>query len=104
MKKLNCWEYKKCGREPGGEKVKELGVCPVSTEKSVNGMNCGINGGRVCWAVTGTLCGGKVQGSFALKVDKCIECEFFALVMQEEGQNSVPIPEVLKVLKKQTGK
>jgi hypothetical protein len=29
-KKLNCWEVKKCGREPGGVKVKELGVCPAS--------------------------------------------------------------------------
>lgn len=23
----NCWEFKKCGRETGGSKVKELGVC-----------------------------------------------------------------------------
>jgi len=25
---LNCWEFKKCGREPGGEKASELGICP----------------------------------------------------------------------------
>ncbi|MGE5174112.1 MAG: two-CW domain-containing protein, partial [Betaproteobacteria bacterium] len=28
MEKLNCWEHKKCGRQPGGHKVAELGVCP----------------------------------------------------------------------------
>ncbi len=26
-KKLNFWEYKKCGREHVGEKVYEFGVC-----------------------------------------------------------------------------
>ncbi|MBF0521431.1 MAG: hypothetical protein HQL24_00075 [Candidatus Omnitrophica bacterium] len=100
MSKKNCWEHKKCGRELGGEKVLELGVCPVATEQSVNGMNCGINGGRVCWAITGTLCGGKVQGSFALKVDGCIQCEFYELVLQEEGLNGIAIKDVLKALKK----
>ena len=29
--KKNCWEYKKCGREVGGAKVKDLGVCPAAT-------------------------------------------------------------------------
>jgi len=28
--KLNCWEFKKCGRQPGGPKVAELGVCPAT--------------------------------------------------------------------------
>jgi hypothetical protein len=25
----NCWEFKNCGREIGGIKVKEMGVCPA---------------------------------------------------------------------------
>jgi len=29
MKKYNCWEFKKCGREPGGEKADRLGICPA---------------------------------------------------------------------------
>ncbi len=33
MGKLNCWDFKKCGRQSGGEKAHELGVCPASTEK-----------------------------------------------------------------------
>jgi hypothetical protein len=48
-------------------------------------MNDGINGGRICWAVAGTLCGGKVQGTFAEKLSACMECQFYQLVRQEEG-------------------
>lgn len=28
--KLNCWEFKKCGREPGGLKARERGACPAT--------------------------------------------------------------------------
>ena len=83
----NCWEFKRCGREPQGAKASILGVCPASTETRVNGMNQGTKGGRVCWAVTGTLCGGKVQGSFAMKLANCMECEFYKLVAHEEAAN-----------------
>jgi hypothetical protein len=82
--KLNCWEVKQCGREPGG-KSKDLGVCPASVEKRLDGMHGGINAGRACWMVAGTLCFGKVQGTFAGKYDTCKRCDFFNLVKQEEG-------------------
>ena len=26
---MNCWEFKKCGREGGGVKSIELGTCPA---------------------------------------------------------------------------
>ncbi|MBI5445121.1 MAG: hypothetical protein HY900_28410 [Deltaproteobacteria bacterium] len=81
----NCWEMKKCGREPAGAKTKELGVCPAATDASSNGVNGGKNAGRICWAVSGTLCGGKVQGSFAQKRLSCMSCEFFAHVKETEG-------------------
>jgi len=86
MAKQNCWEYKKCGRQAGGAKVPELGVCPAASEKRVHGMHQGINGGRACWAVTGTFCGGNVQGTFASKLVNCMECEFYRLVGSEEGK------------------
>ena len=92
--KQNCWEFKKCGREPGGAKSKELGVCPAAAERRLNSLNSGKNGGRACWALTGTLCGGKVQGTFATKVGNCLQCEFYGLVAKEEGsafQNSTAI-------------
>lgn len=85
MPGINCWEFKKCGREPGGAKASDLGVCPAAAEKAVDGSNHGINGGRVCWYVAGTLCGGKVQGTFAAKLPNCRECEFYRLVIKEEG-------------------
>ena len=81
----NCWDFKKCGREPGGAKVAELGVCPAPTDTSSGGLNGGEKGGRICWAVAGTFCGGKVQGSFAQKRMSCLSCDFFKLVKEEEG-------------------
>ena len=85
--KLNCWEFKKCGREPGGAKVAELGVCPVANETLSNGLNEGSNAGRICWAVAGTLCGGRVQGTFAQKRRSCVQCDFYKRVKEEEGKD-----------------
>lgn len=85
MAKLNCWEFKKCGREPGGARVAELGECIAALDDSTEGINGGRNGGRVCWAVSGTLCGGKTQGTFARKIANCLlDCAFFRSVMQDE--------------------
>ena len=80
----NCWEVKGCGRQPGGAKVAELGVCPAPTA-NLSGVNAGNHGGRICWALAGTLCGGKVQGTFAQKAVNCMACEFYAIVRREEG-------------------
>lgn len=84
MKKANCWVFKKCGREVGGQKVNELGVCPVAVDQSLDGAHGGLNAGRACWVVAGTLCGGKLQGTFAKKLHNCWNCEFMKKVQQEE--------------------
>lgn len=84
MAKLNCWEYKKCGREPGGVKINELGVCVAATEERLDGFNGGKNAGRLCWAVAGTLCSVDITGSFAKKLQSCISCDFLKLVTKEE--------------------
>jgi len=63
---MNCWEFKKCGREKGGARAKELGVCPAWP-----------NGGTQCARMAGTLCGGKVQGTFASKLAGCMGCAFY---------------------------
>jgi len=83
--KRNCWEIKNCGRQPGGKMVNELGVCPATVDTSSDGLNHGKNAGRICWAAAGTLCGGKVQGIFALKIDSCLKCDVFQKVAEEEG-------------------
>lgn len=85
MNKMNCWEHKKCGREVGGAKSAELGVCPAALEERLNGLHGGKNGGRACWVIAGTLCGGQVQGVFAQKWRNCFECDFFKRLKSEEG-------------------
>ena len=85
MSKENCWEVKGCGREPGGAKAVELGICPAATDRPSHGVNDGQNGGRFCWAVSGTLCGGVKQGTFAQKRLSCMSCEFFGKVRDEQG-------------------
>ena len=99
MAKRNCWEVMKCGREPGGSKVGEKGVCPTALAVEVDGMNCGHNGGRACWAISGTLCKGKVQGEFALKYRDCRNCNFYKLVKEEEGIQWRNAKEILKKIK-----
>ena len=99
MKAINCWEYKKCGRNPGGAKAAELGICPAASETRVDGINNGENGGRGCWAVSGTLCGGVVQGTFASKLSNCMICEFYQLVGNEEGPNHQSSKDILAKLR-----
>ena len=83
--KLNCWEYKKCGREQGGRLASGISVCPAASDASFDGINSGENGGRFCWAVAGTCCAGKVQGTYAEKRESCMDCEFYKTVCAEEG-------------------
>ena len=63
---MNCWEFMACGREKGGSKVGELGVCPASPAH-----------GKHCARIAGTLCGGTVQGSFAVKLVNCMQCDYY---------------------------
>ncbi len=63
---MNCWEFKKCGREKGGVNVKQLGVCPAYPDN-----------GKTCARVAGTLCCGKTQGYFAMKIANCIQCDYY---------------------------
>ena len=83
--KINCWEFKKCGREPGGANTHKMGVCPASTEQKMDGIHGGKNAGRCCWIVAGTFCRGCIAGTFAEKLESCLECKFFQRVREEEG-------------------
>jgi len=59
--KINCWEYMQCGRDKDAT-IK----CPAYPHF-----------GRVCWAVAGTFCEGKIQGTFAQKCEDCTKCAFY---------------------------
>ncbi len=98
--KKNCWEYKKCCREPAGANVSKLGVCPAATEWRVDGTHDGKNAGRICWIIAGTMCEGKVQGTFAMKYESCEQCDFYNTVKEEEGENFITLLTLLKRLKK----
>ncbi|MHB9155742.1 MAG: two-CW domain-containing protein [Endomicrobiales bacterium] len=87
MGKMNCWEFRNCGRERDGINENEQGVCPASTAGNLDGVHQGRNGGRACWKVAGTLCEGKVEGSFASKLSDCAACSFYKLVRMEEGSD-----------------
>lgn len=84
-KKLNCWQVMMCGREPGGKQVSELGVCSAAADTTFDGINDGECGGRICWAVAGTLCGGCTQGTFREKRSSCLDCDFYCMVQEQEG-------------------
>ena len=66
--KIKCWEYMKCGRDKDAT-IK----CPAYSSF-----------GRICWAVAGTFCEGKVQGTFAQKYEDCRKCEFYQRVTNRE--------------------
>ena len=85
LPKLNCWDFIKCGREQGGKNIEKLGICPASMDTSADGLNEGKNGGRICWAISGTYCGEKVEGLYTKRQLTCRSCIFFKKVKEEEG-------------------
>ncbi|MBN1823929.1 MAG: hypothetical protein JW803_06405 [Endomicrobiales bacterium] len=96
MPKLNCWEFKKCGYEQNGANSRVGGVCPAATDHRLDGVHGGINGGRSCWVVTGTMSDGNIQGNFSMKIQQCSKCGFFYQVRKEEGDKYIAVKEVLK--------
>ena len=84
-RKLDCWEAMQCGREPGGDRVAEMGVCPAALERRLDGVLGGTNAGRCCWLVAGTFCKGEPAGTFAKRLSTCRDCEFFERVHAEES-------------------
>jgi hypothetical protein len=51
----------------------------------LHGAHGGTNAGRACWAIAGSLCGGKIQGTYAQKLTNCWRCDFMNVVKQEEA-------------------
>ena len=93
MTRKNCWEVNKCGRQPGGDKAVELGECPAALPNIHDGINRGLHGGRVCWAIAGTLCGGKPQGSGVEKIMDCLNCSFLKQVNDDESRDFILLPD-----------
>jgi len=81
----NCWEIKKCGREQKLSGQKDTEICPAALSESHDGINDGINAGRICWRVTGTYCDGETQASYVFKAMNCAKCEVYQQIRKEEG-------------------
>lgn len=84
--KKNCWEFKKCGKQPGGKNENVTGKCLVPLMSMYDGIHDGKNGGRVCWLVSGSMCSGEVQMAFSNKLKSCSTCDFYKKVCEEEGE------------------
>jgi len=82
MEKLNCWQFKNCGREKGGLLASVVGECPVSSAFRLDGLNGGIAGGRACWLVDKLSCPCSLAGGHSLS--SCHNCDFYRRVLFEE--------------------
>ena len=70
---MNCWEFKKCRREPGGENAEKL-----------NGVNHGNNAGRYFWKVKISEENQNSADNTLSAIMTCIECDFPIKVKAEE--------------------
>ena len=100
--RMNCWEHKGCGRQPGGDKLDELGVCPAASNDGLDGIHGGAHAGRACWVIVGTLCQGEVQRSFGHKIDTCLRCDFYNTVKEQEAERFLLAPSLFR-LRDKTG-
>ncbi len=82
IKKLNCWDFLHCDYGPDSKHP-----CPATIDETSNGVNGGINAGRICWSIPNTTCIGKPMGQLAEKKKYCFTCEFFYNVKDKEGNN-----------------
>ncbi len=64
---MNCWEFKKCGKEKGGACSIKDGICPAYVKEA----------GEACWLIAGTLCDGVPAKNFIQKRNHCMQCDFF---------------------------
>ena len=69
-----CWELMQCGRDKDASLK-----CPAYPHF-----------GRICWAVAGTFCKGKIQGTFAQKSEDCKQCLFYQMVTEKNHAESEP--------------
>lgn len=86
-----------CGREPGGMHAERSGVCAASTDQRLDKVHGGMNAGKACWVVAGTLGRGRSDCTFARDFKQCPNCTFYKVVKSEEGIHFWP-PELLRRL------
>ena len=85
--KLNCWEFKNCGRESGGLLADIMGTCPVALAGKYDGEKGGQAAGRVCWKVPGACL--RCEGTLSGYGKPCHECAFYNRVQFEESGEDI---------------
>jgi len=85
-RKLNCWEFKTCGREKGGLMAEVYGECPVPTAMRFDGLNEGIGGGRACWMVPKAAC--TSDPGCRSRQKSCCQCDFYRRVVHEQEKQT----------------
>ncbi len=95
-KSINCWDFHNCRFHNifGGNESSK--ICPAITETRLNGIHNGKNGGRACWVIIGTMCGGWIQKNYAQKFISCSSCSFKKMVYKEEQSFFIFSDDLLK--------
>lgn len=73
-----CWDVRRCSKE-------QRSRCPAWD----------LDAGDLCWFINGTVCRGKPQKTWELKMKFCRRCEVFAAMLSEpvaESTVGVKIP------------
>lgn len=88
--RLNCWQFMGCKFNNNFINIRMLNnndseTCPVLFNEKYNGINNGLNAGRICWLVLNTRCYGYLQKDYCQKIMICSTCEFYNLVKEEES-------------------
>ncbi|MEW6054538.1 MAG: two-CW domain-containing protein [Nitrospirota bacterium] len=79
---MNCWEYKRCGKEHHDPEADAPAVCAAATDERFDRINHGTNGGRVCWLIRQIRAERKKK---SIAITHCCRCDFFRLVEKQEG-------------------
>jgi hypothetical protein len=69
----NCWEHMQCGREPGGVKAAELGICPAAVDDAFDGINTGL---AVAFENDPLETGCQLSGPFIFKMCNILTSKF----------------------------
>ncbi|UCD63299.1 MAG: hypothetical protein JSW34_11190 [Candidatus Zixiibacteriota bacterium] len=85
--KLNCWEFKNCGRQRGGLMADLLGACIVPEFMKYDGLNDGSGAGRACWMVPHSVTDGHNRRT-ATCSRRCYTCEFYKRVVFEQEEDT----------------
>jgi hypothetical protein len=86
-----------CGRGPDDARPEGVEACRAATERLLDGMNGGRNGGRSCWAVVGSFAMDRHECGNADEL-ACIYCDFFRSVVRDELPHLELSPAILERL------